>query len=116
MYYQIGKIFVLGVVAEGSKVLTAVPRPLMVSSTLAFGTYQFRSVSWVFHVIFSFVHFISLYTLGGLHALRKPLPCNGYLFNLQITNHILIKIHNITSLLSMSMYIDCTLYTSHCYI
>ncbi len=49
-------------------------------------------VSWVFHVIFSFVHFISLYTLGGLHAFRKPLPYNMYLFNLRIANHILIKI------------------------
>ncbi len=44
------------------------------------------------HVIFSFVHFIALYTLGGMHAFRKPLPYNMYLFNLRIANHILIKI------------------------
>ncbi len=74
----------LGVVAEWSKVLTAVPCPLMVWSTLALGTYQFRFVSWMFHVIFSFVHFISLYTLGDLRAIRKPLPYNMYLFNLRI--------------------------------
>ncbi len=41
------------------------------------------------HDIFSFVHFISLYTLGGLRAFRKPLPYM-YLFNLWIANHILI--------------------------
>ncbi len=73
-------------------VLAAVPWPLMVWSTLALGTYQLRFVSWVFHVIFSFVYFISLYTLGGLRAFRKPLPYNMYLFNLRIANHILIKI------------------------
>ncbi len=49
-------------------------------------------VSGVFHVIFSFVHFISLYTLGGLHAFRNPLPYNMCLFNLRFANHILIKI------------------------
>ncbi len=49
-------------------------------------------VSWVFHVIFSFVHFISLYTLGSLRAFKKPLPYSMYLFNLRIANHILIKI------------------------
>ncbi len=85
-------IIALGVVAKWSKVLTAVPWPLMVWSTLALGTYQFKFVSWVFHVIFSFVHFISLYTLGGLHAFRKPLPYNIYLFNLRMANYILIKI------------------------
>ncbi len=47
----------LGVVAEWSKVLIAVPWPLMVWSTLALGTYQLRFVSWVFHVIFSFCTF-----------------------------------------------------------
>ncbi len=72
--------FALGVVAEWSKVLTAVPWALMVWSTLALGTYQLRFVSWVFHVIFSFVHFISLHTLGGLRAFRKPLPYNMYLY------------------------------------
>ncbi len=36
----------------------------MVWSTLALDTYQLRFVSWVFHVIFSFVYFI--------FALRKP--------------------------------------------
>ncbi len=82
----------LGVVAEWSKVLTAVPWPFMVWSTLALGTYQLRFVSWVFHVIFSFIHFISLYTLGGLRAFWKPLPYNMYLFNLRIANHIVIKI------------------------
>ncbi len=30
-----------------------------------------RFVSWVFHVIFSFVHFISLYTLGGCVPLES---------------------------------------------
>ncbi len=45
----------------------------------------------MFHVIFSFVHFISLFTLGGLRAFRKHLPYNMYLFNLRIANHILIK-------------------------
>ncbi len=82
---------VLGVVGEWSKMLTAVPSPLMVWSKLALGTYQLRFVSWVFHVIFSFVHFILLYTLGGLRAFRKPLPYNMYLFNLRIAMHILIK-------------------------
>ncbi len=82
----------LGLVAEWSKVLIAVPWPLMLWFTLALGTYQLRFVSWVFHVIFSFVHFISLYTMGGLRAFRKPLPYNMYLFNLWIANHILIKI------------------------
>ncbi len=67
----------------------------MVCSTLALGTYQLRFVSWVFYVIFSFVHFISLYTLGGLRAFRKPLPYNMFLFNFRIANHILIKIINI---------------------
>ncbi len=86
----------LGVVTEWPKVLTAVPWPLMVWSTLALGTYQLRFVSWVFHVIFSFVHFISLYTLGGLRAFRKPLPYNMYLLNLRIANHILIKIFYFT--------------------
>ncbi len=81
-----------GVVAEWSKVRTAVPWPFMVWSTLSLRTYQLRFISWVFHVIFSFVHFITLYTLGGLRAFRKPLPYNMYLFNLQIENHILIKI------------------------
>ncbi len=53
--------------------------------------YQLWLVSWVFHVIFSsFVHFISLYTVGGLGAFRKPLPYNMYLFNLRIANHTLI--------------------------
>ncbi len=79
-----------GVVAEWSKVLTAVPLPFMGSPTLALGTYYLRFISWVFHVIFSFVHFISLYTLGGLCAFRKPLPYNMYVFNLRIANHILI--------------------------
>ncbi len=82
----------LDVVPEWSKVLSAVPWPYMVWSTLALGTYQLRFVSWVFHVIFSFVHFISLYTLVGLRAYRKPLPYNMYVFNLQIANHILIII------------------------
>ncbi len=81
----------LGVVTEWSKVLSAIPLPLMVWFTLALGTYQFRFVSWVFHDIFSFVHFISLYTVGGLRAFRKSFPYNMYLFNLQIANHILIK-------------------------
>ncbi len=89
----IDSLFTLGVVAEWSKVLTAVPWPLMVWSTLALGTYQLRFVSWVFHVIFSFVHFISLYILGGLLAYRMLLPDNMYLFNLRIANHILIKIN-----------------------
>ncbi len=86
--------YAFGVVAEWSKVLTAVPWPLMVWSILALGTYQLRFVSRVFRVIFSFVLFISLYTLGGLRAFRKPLPYNMYLFNLRIANHILIKIKN----------------------
>ncbi len=85
-------MFALGVVAEWSKVLSAVPWLFMVWSTLALGTYHLRFVSWVFHIIFSFVHFISLYTLGDLCAFRKPLPCNMYLFNLRIANHVLIKI------------------------
>ncbi len=87
-------LFALGVVVEWSKLLTAVPWPLLVWSTLALGTYQLRFVSWVFHVIFSFVHFMLLYTLGGLHSFRKPLPYIMYLFNLLIANHILIKILN----------------------
>ncbi len=81
----------LGVVAEWSKVLIAVAWPLMVWSTLALVTYQLRFVSWMFNVIFSFVHFISFDTLGGLRTFRKHLPYNMYLFNLRIANHILIK-------------------------
>ncbi len=91
-YHMLHEHYALGVVAEWSKVLTAAPWPLMVWSTLALGTYQLRFTSWVFHVIFSFVHFISLYTLGVLRAFRKPLPYNMYLFHLRIANHILIKI------------------------
>ncbi len=87
--------FALGVVAKWSKVLTAVPWPIMVWSTLTLGTYQLRFIPWVFHVIFSFVHFISLYTLGGMCAFRKPLPYNMCLFNLWIANRILIKIFKI---------------------
>ncbi len=83
--------FVLGVVAEWSKVLSAVPWPLMVWFTLALGIYQLSFVSWVFHVILSFVHFIWFDTLCGLRAFRKPLPYNMYLSNLKIANHILIK-------------------------
>ncbi len=83
----------LGVVAEWFKVLTAVSWPLMVWSTLALGTYEPRFVSWMFHVIFSFIYFISLYTLGGLHAFRKLLPYNMYLFNHWIANHILLKLY-----------------------
>ncbi len=84
-------VFALGVVAEWSTVMTVVPWPLiMLWTTLVLGTYQLRFVSWVVHVIFSFVHFISLYTLGGLRAFRKPLPYNMYLFYLRIANHILI--------------------------
>ncbi len=90
--WQLLYYFTLGVVAKWSKVLTAVPYPLMVWSTLALSTYQLRFGSWVFHVIFSFIHFNSLYTLGGLHAFRKPLPYNMYLLNLRIANHILIII------------------------
>ncbi len=45
----------------------------------------------LFHVIFSFVHFISVYSLGCLHAFRKSLPYNMYLFNIRIANHILMK-------------------------
>ncbi len=81
----------IGVAVEWSKGLTAVPWQFMVWSTLALCTYQLSFISWVFHVNFSFVHFISLYTLGGLHAFRKPLPYKMYLFNLRIANHILIK-------------------------
>ncbi len=98
-------VFVLGVVAKWCKVLTAVP--CMVWSTLALGTYQLRFVSWVFHVIFSFVHFISLYTLGGLRVFRKPLPYNMYLFNLQIANHILIiKVFLIIKIFIAEWFID----------
>ncbi len=79
----------LGMVAKWSNVLTAVPWPLMVWSTLALSAYQLRFISWVFHVIFSFVHFISLYTLGGLCAFRKPLPYNMYLCNRQMADHII---------------------------
>ncbi len=50
---------VLSMVAEWSKVLIAVCWPFIVGSTLAVGTYQLRFISWVFHVIFSFVYFIS---------------------------------------------------------
>ncbi len=98
-------LFALGVVAEWSKVLTADPWPFMVWSTLALGTYQLRFVSWVFHVIFSLVHFISLYTLGGLRAFRKPLPYNMYLFNLQIAYLILIKILIFVLLIASSWHL-----------
>ncbi len=60
----------LGVVAEWSKVLITVCWPLIVWCT-ALGTNQLRFISWVFHAIFSFVHFISLDTLGALRAFRK---------------------------------------------
>ncbi len=46
----------------------------------------------MFYVVFSVVHFILLYTFGGMRAFRKPLPYNMYLFNLRIANPILIKI------------------------
>ncbi len=62
----------LGVVGDWCKVLIAVSWPLMVWSTLTFGTYQLRFVSWVYHVIFSFIHFISFDTLNGMCAFRKP--------------------------------------------
>ncbi len=45
----------------------------------------------IYHVILSFVHFISFDTLCGLYAFRKPLLYNMYLFNLRIANHILIR-------------------------
>ncbi len=64
--------------------------PLMVWSTLDVDLYQLKFVSWVFHVICSFVHFILFNTLVGLHIFRKPLPYNMYLLNPQIANHILI--------------------------
>ncbi len=81
------------VVAEWSKVLTGNPWPIMVWYTSAVGTYQLRFVSWVFPVIFSFVRFISLYTLGGMCAFRTPVTYNIYLFNLRIANHILKEIY-----------------------
>ncbi len=80
----------LPLVADWSKVLTAVPWPFMVWFTLALGTYQLRFLSWVFHVIFSFVHFISLYTLGGLRAFRIPLPIICIYSICRIANHILV--------------------------
>ncbi len=97
-------MYALGVVAEWSKVLIAVHWPLMVWSTLALGTYQLRLVSWVFHVIFSYVHFISLYTMDGMRAFSKPLPYNMYLLNLQIANHILIK-NYLSTLLDISIFL-----------
>ncbi len=84
------KLSALGVVDEWSKVLTSVHSPFMVWSTLAWGTHQLRFLSWVFHVIFSFVHFISFDTLGGLCAFRKPFSI--YFSNLRTANYILIKI------------------------
>ncbi len=39
-----------------------------------------------------FICTFTLSNLGGLHAFRKPLPYNMYLFNLLFANHILIKI------------------------
>ncbi len=100
--------FTFGVVAEWSKVLIALPLPLMVSSTLALGTYQLRFISSVFHIIFSFIHFISFDTLGPVggahtqtssiqahshsqHTLHSVYTGNMYLFSLWIANHILIK-------------------------
>ncbi len=77
--YHHAQCFVLGVVAEWSNVLRAVPWPFMVWFTLALGTYQLRFISWVFHVIFSFVYYISFDTLGGLRAFRKPFSIN-YVF------------------------------------
>ncbi len=107
------KHFVLSVLTGWSKVVTAVPWLLIVWSTLALGTYLLRFISWEFHVIFSFVHFISLYTLGGLHAFRKLLPYNMYLFNLWIANHILIKIF-LTVLIHVCILI-CTLWLAFTY-
>ncbi len=85
-------------ISSGSYQLRFISAEARISS----GSYQLRFVSWVFHVIFSFVHFISLYTLGGLHTFRKPLPYNMYLFNLRIANHILVKIF-VSSLLIMAI-------------
>ncbi len=83
----------LGVVAEWSKVLSAVPRSLMVWSTLALAHISSGSYPGCFMSSFHLLHFISLYTLDGIHAFSKPLPYNMYLFNLRIANHILIKIY-----------------------
>ncbi len=63
--------FAFGMVTEWFKVLITVPCPLMVLFTLVLIMYQPRFVSWVFHVIFSFVHFISFDTSSGLRAFTK---------------------------------------------
>ncbi len=73
--------------AKLSKVLIAVRWPLILWSTLALGTYQLRLVSWVFHVISSFLIFQFIWHFGWLAC---PSAYNMYLFNIQIANHILI--------------------------
>ncbi len=82
----------LGVVAEWSKVLTAVPQPLWCDPHQPLAHISSGSYPGCFMSSFHLYFFISLYTLGGLCAFRKPLPYNMYLFNLRIANHILIKI------------------------
>ncbi len=64
----------------------------MMWSTLDLGTYQLRFVSWVFHVIFSLVHFISFDTLGGLRAFRKPFYIYVFIQSLDCKSYILMKI------------------------
>ncbi len=63
-----------GMAVEWSTLLIAYFRGhLWCESSLTMGTYQLRLVSSVFHVIFSFICFITFDTLGGLHAFRKTL-------------------------------------------
>ncbi len=50
-----------------------------------------KNVSWVLHVIFSCVNFISFTLWVACMPLENPSAYNMYLLNLRITNHILIK-------------------------
>ncbi len=70
----------LGVVAEWSKVVR-LPH-IVIRLALGTCTYQFSFAFWVFHVIFSFVHFISFDTLGGRRDFR--ITFNYSIFVLQI--------------------------------
>ncbi len=110
-----GTSHVLGIMAEWSKVLIAVPWPLRVWSTLVLGTYLLRFVSWVFHVIFSFAYFTSFETLC---ALGKPfgircvfiqsLDCKSYI-NILIVIKLPIICHYVrdVKLDLLDRYISC---------
>ncbi len=83
---------VLGVVAEWSQVLAAVPWPVMVWFTLALGTYRSGLYPGCFMSSFHLHISFHLTLWVACVPLESPSAYNMYLFNLQIANHILIKI------------------------